>query len=85
MDVELRAELMALRALLLLTLGEVANTRPDPSGFLADARAELVRALSRVLVEPEEQQAAVRAGAAAFIEDWLGHIHFKEPDAPAPY
>ncbi len=85
METELRAELLSLRALLLLTLGEVANTRPEPDRFLTDARKELVRALGGVRVEPESAQDAVRARAVAFAEDWLGHIHFKEDDSPAPY
>ncbi len=85
MDTELRAELLSLRALLLLTLGEVANTRPDPNRFLADARKELVRALSGVRVEPEDRQDAVRARAVDFANDWLGHIHFKEDDSPGPH
>ena len=85
MDTELRAELLTLRALLLLTLGEVANTRPDPGGFLAETQSELIRALSGLRVEPDAGQAAVRARAVAFANDWLGHIHFKEPDSPAPY
>ena len=85
MDTNLRAELLSLRALLLLTLGEVANTRPDPDGFLADARDELIRALGGVRVEPETLQAEVRASAVAFAKDWLGHIHLKDADSPAPY
>ncbi len=85
MDTELRAELLTLRALLLLTLGEVANTRPDPNVFLSDALKELVRALGGVKVEPEASQDAVRARAVAFAQDWLGHIHFKDEGSPAPY
>jgi len=85
MDTELRAELLTLRALLLLTLGEVANTRPDPNAFLSDALKELVRALGGVKVEPEAAQDAVRARAVAFAQDWLGHIHFKDEGSPAPY
>ena len=85
MDTELRAELLTLRALLLLTLGELANTRPDPDRFLSDAGAELVRALGSVRIEPEAQQDAVRASAVAFARDWLGHIHFRDEGAPAPY
>ena len=85
METELRAELLTLRALLLLTLGEVANSRPDPDRFLSDSLKELVRALGGVLVEPEERQAAVRARAAEFAKDWMGHIHFKDADGPAPY
>ena len=85
MDPELRAELLSLRALLLLTLGEVAVTRPDPEGFLADRREELIRALRGVRVEPEARQAEVRAHAVAFAKDWLGHIHLKDDNSPAPY
>jgi hypothetical protein len=85
MDAETRAELMALRALLLLTLGELANLQGDPPAFLRGAKAELIRALGRVRVEPEARQDEVRAHAVAFAEDWLGHIHFKDDDAPAPY
>ena len=85
MDSQLRAELLSLRALLLLTLGEVANTRADPEGFLANARDELVRALGDIRVEPEARQAEVRGHAVAFARDWLGHIHLKDADGPAPY
>ena len=85
MDPELRAELLTLRALLLLTLGEVANTRPDPGSFLAGARDELVRALGGVRIEPEAAQDAVRAHAVAFARDWFGHIHFKDEGDPSPY
>ncbi len=85
MDTELRAELLSLRALLLLTLGEVANTRPDPDRFLGDARNELIRALGGVRVEPEARQDEVRARAVEFAKDWLGHIHFKDDGSPAPY
>ena len=85
MDPELRAELLTLRALLLLTLGELANLRPDTDSFLTGARNELVRALSGVRVEPEAAQDAVRARAVAFARDWFTHIHFKDDDSPAPY
>ena len=85
MDAEVRAELLALRALTLLTLGEVANTKPDPGSFLGAALKELVRALSGLKVEPEDQQDAVRAAAVAFVRDWFGHIHFRDDDTPAPY
>ena len=85
MDTELRAELLTLRALLLLTLGEVANTRPDPGRFLAETLQELTRALSGLRIEPEASQVAVRERAAAFAQDWLGHIHFKDEGSPAAY
>ncbi len=85
MDAETRAELLTLRALLLLTLGELANQRPDAGRFLADARSELVRALSGVRVEPQARQAEVRARAVAFAEDWFGHIHFKDAGEPPPH
>ncbi len=85
MDADLRAELLTLRALLLLTLGEVANARPDSDRFLSDARDELVRALGDVRVEPQARQAEVRARAVAYAKDWFGHIHFKEDGAPSPY
>jgi len=85
MDTELRAELLTLRAFLLLTLGELANLRPDSDRFLTDARNELVRALGGVRVEPEDKQAEVRAHAVAFAKDWFTHIHFKDADSPAPY
>lgn len=85
MDTELRAELLTLRALLLLTLGEVANTRSDPDRFLAEARKELVRALSGVRIEPEALQDAVRTRAVEFAQDWFGHIHFKDDDGPGPH
>ena len=85
MDTELRAELLTLRALLLLTLGEVANTRPDPARFLGESLQELVRALGGVRVEPEDRQPAVRERAVAFARDWLGHIHFKDDDSPSPH
>ena len=85
MDAELRGELLALRALLLLTLGELANSRRDPDGFLSGAKQELVRALSGIRIEPEAQQEAVRIAAVAFAKDWFSHIHFKDDDSPAPY
>ncbi len=85
MDTETRAELLSLRALLLLTLAEVANTRPDPDGFLAETRNELVRALSGIRIEPEVLQDGVRRRAVAFAEDWFTHIHFKDPGTPASY
>ncbi len=85
MDAETRAELLTLRALLLLTLGELANLRPDTDHFLAGARDELVRALSRVRIEPEAMQEEVRGHAVAFARDWFTHIHFNEPGARAPY
>ena len=85
MDAETRAELLTLRALLLLTLGELANSRPDPGGFLAQAEQELVRALSGVRIEPAALQAEVRARAVAFAEDWFTHIHFKDGDEPPPH
>lgn len=85
MDPELRAELLAIRALLLLTLGEVANLRPDTDSFLAAARKELVRALGAVRVEPEALQPLVRAKAVEFATDWFTHIHFKDDDSPSPH
>jgi hypothetical protein len=85
MDPETRAELITLRALLLLTLGELANLRPDSDRFLADTRDELVRALSGVRIEPVAVQDEVRAHAVAFARDWFTHIHFKDPGEPAPY
>ena len=85
MDAETRAELLTLRALLLLTLGELANLRPDSDSFLASTRDELVRALSGVRIEPAAIQDEVRGHAVAFARDWFTHIHFKEPGAPAPY
>lgn len=85
MDAELRAELLTLRALLLLTLGELANLRPDTDAFLSQARRELVRALGAVRIEPEAMQAEVRARAVAFAEDWFTHIHFKDDDGPSPH
>ncbi len=84
MDIETRAELLSLRALLLLTLGEVANTRPDSDRFLSQVRAELIRALGQVRIEPEELQPQLRARAVAFAEDWFTHIHFKDDDSPPP-
>ena len=85
MDVEIRAELLALRALLLLTVGELANLRGDPGPFLAGARKELIRALSNVRIEPEARQGEVRASAVAFAEDWFSHIHFRDDDGPGPH
>lgn len=85
MDVETRAELLTLRALLLLTVGELANLRPDSTQFLTDTRSELVRALGGVRIEPQAREAEVRARAVAFAEDWFGHIHFKNPGDPPPY
>ena len=83
MDTEQRAELLTLRALLLLTLGELANTRRDPKRFLSEMREELVRAVGDVRVEPEAYQGEVRLRAVAFAQDWLGHIHFKDDGPPA--
>jgi len=83
MDTEQRAELLTLRALLLLTLGELANTRRDPKRFLSEMREELVRAVGDVRVEPEAYQVEVRLRAVAFAQDWLGHIHFKDDGPPA--
>lgn len=85
MDAELRAELLTLRALLLLTLGELANMRPDTDAFLTGARRELIRALGAVRIEPQSMQAEVRARAVAFAEDWFGHIHFRDDDGPGPH
>jgi hypothetical protein len=85
MDAETRAELLALRALLLLTLGELANLRPDTDSFLAQTRKELIRALGSVRIEPEAIQPEVRSRAVAFAEDWFSHIHFKDDDGAAPY
>jgi len=85
MDAETRAELLTLRAFLLLTLAELANMRPDPDSFLSNAKSELVRALGSVKIEPESQQHAVRTHAVAFALDWFTHIHFKDDDSPAPY
>ena len=84
MDIETRAELLSLRALLLLTLGELANQRPDSDRFLAQVRGELIRALGQVRIEPEALQPALRARAVAFAEDWFTHIHFKDDDSPPP-
>ena len=84
MDIETRAELLSLRALLLLTLGELANQRPDSDRFLAQVRAELIRALGQVRIEPEALQPQLRARAVAFAEDWFTHIHFKDDDSPPP-
>jgi hypothetical protein len=85
MDPELRAELLSLRALLLLTLGELANTRADPDSFLTDARRELIRALGSMRLEPPELQEEVRAHAVAFAKDWFTHIHFQDDDSPPPH
>ena len=85
MDTEARAELLTLRALLLLTLGELANMRRDPSRFLSEIREELVRAVGDVRVEPPTHQVEVRLRAVAFAQDWLGHIHFKDDGAGHPY
>ena len=84
-DIEIRAELLTLRALLLLTLGELANLRPDTNRFLVETRRELVRALGSVRIEPEELQPQLRARAVAFAEDWFTHIHFKDDDSPPPH
>jgi hypothetical protein len=84
MDAEIRAELLTLRALLLLTLGELANTRPDPGSFLEDAERELVRALSSVRIEPPEMQTQLRERAVAFAKDWFTHIHFRDEGDPTP-
>ena len=84
MDIETRAELLSLRALLLLTLGELANQRPDSDRFLSQVRSELIRALGQVRIEPEALQPALRARAVAFAEDWFTHIHFKDDDSPPP-
>lgn len=85
MDAELRAELLTLRALLLLTLGELANLRPDTDAFLSGARRELIRALGSVRIEPEALQPEVRARAVAFAEDWFTHIHYRDDDGPSPH
>lgn len=85
MDPDLRAELIALRALLLLTLGELANSRPDADGFLTEARRELVRALGSIRIEPEALQSQVRAQAVEFVEDWFTHIHFRDGEIPPPH
>ena len=84
MDIETRAELLTLRALLLLTLGELANHRPDSDRFLSETRRELIRALGSVRIEPEALQPQLRARAVAFAEDWFTHIHFKDDDSPPP-
>ena len=84
MDIETRAELLSLRALLLLTLGELANQRPDSDRFLSQVRSELIRALGQVRIEPEALQPQLRARAVAFAEDWFTHIHFKDDDTPPP-
>lgn len=84
MDIETRAELLALRALLLLTLGELANLRPDTDRFLSQTKRELLRALSSVRIEPEELQSELRARCVAFGEDWFTHIHLKDDDSPPP-
>ena len=84
-DIEIRAELLTLRALLLLTLGELANLRPDTNRFLVETRRELVRALGSVRIEPAELQPELRARAVAFAEDWFTHIHFKDDDSPPPH
>ena len=84
MDAETRAELITLRALLLLTLGELANLRPDTDSFLGAARKELIRALGGVRIEPESQQQAVRDRAVEFARDWFTHIHFRDEDSPPP-
>ena len=84
MDIETRAELLSLRALLLLTLGELANQRPDSDRFLSQVRSELIRALGQVRIEPEALQPQLRARAVAFAEDWFTHIHFKDDDSPPP-
>ena len=83
-DLEVRAELLTLRALLLLTLGELANLRPDTDQFLSGTKRELIRALGSVRIEPEELQPQLRARAMAFAEDWFTHIHFKDDDSPPP-
>ncbi len=84
MDIETRAELLALRALLLLTLGELAALRPDTDQFLAGTKRELIRALGNVRIEPEALQPQLRAHAVAFAEDWFTHIHLKDGDSPPP-
>ncbi len=85
MDIEVRAELLTLRALLLLTLGELANLRPDTDQFLTAARSELVRALGSVRIEPEALQPAIRARAVELATDWFTHIHFNDGDGPSPH
>ncbi len=84
MDPEVRAELLTLRAMLILTLAEVANLRPDTETFLSTARDELVRALANIRIEPEAYQDEVRARAVGFAKDWFTHMHFKDPGAPGP-
>ncbi|MEI9964737.1 MAG: hypothetical protein WDM92_08480 [Caulobacteraceae bacterium] len=84
MDIETRAELLTLRAFLLLTIAQLANSQPDPDRLLAEMREELVRALGAVRIEPVMLQAAVRARAVEFAEDWFTHIHFKDGDTPPP-
>ena len=84
MDIETRAELLSLRALLLLTLGELANQRPDSDRFLAQGADQLAAHLGQVRIEPEALQPALRARAVAFAEDWFTHIHFKDDDTPPP-
>ena len=84
MDIETRAELLTLRAFLLLTIAQLSNMHPDPDGLLGDMREELVRALGNVQVEPALLQAAVREKAVAFAEDWFTHIHFKDDNSPPP-
>ena len=84
MDIETRAELLTLRAFLLLTIAQLSNMHPDPDGLLGEMREELVRALGNVQVEPALLQAAVREKAVAFAEDWFTHIHFKDDSTPPP-
>jgi len=84
MDIETRAELLTLRAFLLLTIAQLSNTHPDPDGLLGEMREELVRALGGVRIEPALLQAAVREKAVAFTEDWFTHIHFKDDNSPPP-
>ena len=84
MDIETRAELLTLRAFLLLTIAQLSNMHPDPDGLLGEMREELVRALGNVQVEPALLQAAVREKAVAFAEDWFTHIHFKDDNSPPP-
>ncbi len=84
MDIETRAELLTLRAFLLLTIAQLANTQPDPDALLTQMREELVRALGNVRLEPVLLQNAVRERAVAFAEDWFTHIHFKDDGAPPP-
>jgi hypothetical protein len=84
MDTDLRAELLTLRAFLLLTIAQQVGDQPDPDRLLGDMREELVRALGNVRIEPVMLQAAVRAKAVEFAEDWFTHIHFKDDDSPPP-